>query len=109
MHVTLAVLTNRPRASLDELLSFLGIKDFFDPSPLAMKFSLEQLEIESESNKKRVLYVGDDLPDCICGKEAGIATVLVPHARKFEELRSHFTYALSDMSELISLCSSGKT
>ena len=81
----IALVTSRPRGSLDVFLDHLGIADRFDltvtpdmtvrhkPDPEPALYAAEKLGVPAA----RSVFIGDAVFDILCGRAAGMETVLV--------------------------------
>jgi len=108
---SLVVLTNKPMQFVPELLSKLGIAEYFDwvlggdsfdkkkPDPLPMLKILAHFDIKSE----KCLMVGDSRSDIVCAQQANVDSVALLQGYhqgvNLAELKS--TYIFDDMSAML--------
>ncbi len=90
---TLAILTSKRRAAMDDNLRYFGIDKYFDfsvsldeckypkPDPYSLNYIMEQ----TGYTKEETFIIGDSYSDCLTGMNAGVKTGLVTYGLKKEK------------------------
>lgn len=110
--IKLAVVTNKPQMFALPLLSYMGIKDYFDfilggeviperkPDPTPLYYVLDKLQV----SKDDAVMVGDSNNDIEAGNNANMTTVFFSYGYNRKDPKElKFDYGFASFNELTSL------
>lgn len=113
--IKLAVVTNKPQMFALPLLSYMGIKDYFDfilggeviperkPDPTPLYYVLDKLQV----SKDDAVMVGDSNNDIEAGNNANMTTVFFSYGYNRKDPKElKFDYGFASFNELTSLIKS---
>ena len=113
--IKLAVVTNKPQMFAQPLLSYMGIKDYFDfilggeviperkPDPTPLYYVLDKLQV----SKDDAVMVGDSNNDIEAGNNANMTTVFFSYGYNRKDPKElKFDYGFASFNELTSLIKS---
>lgn len=113
--IKLAVVTNKPQMFALPLLSYMGIKDYFDfilggeviperkPNPTPLYYVLDKLQV----SKDDAVMVGDSNNDIEAGNNANMTTVFFSYGYNRKDPKElKFDYGFASFNELTSLIKS---